>query len=651
MAADDIGSEIDALTMPTLSEPQVVQPQVVQSEPVSRPSYVPLPEPDNTRKSTNTVRIVSYVIGGIALAMIIASVFLLIFVRDKTEVTATVHVSPTVIPPIGPIPEVALQVFNFDQDFTVSDFVNGVSVSPVASTGDVSPVLVSSSVTPVHDVTPNYEPGMLPFDSTNATPLQIPPQGFGYCVMTPDAAQWFTSMENGFALFAQFIYTQTNFQPNTDAYKSGENSIFFCKKDPADPKNDSTNGTNLLASSLGSVGYSSMAMSDDGTRIHIAHRDPLMGSGTNFQYFPFLQLAGQVATFTRPDGQSGSLPTSTSWTYSCELELANPYGGQTAQFNQVCDPITGLLLTGDDFGSIIKVSTNLTNGNRMVAVRANFGLRVQDGAFVTIYEETDNNVYNVSGIVQLYDGQTTFTSAEKTTFARDFAIGNDTLLCAVRTPTGGCGVTVVGYKILFYRRNDVTLQWDYKQTIEAPTTGFDFGVSIVMHPDGTQAIVGAPTLAVGNSPGIGGNLYFLQRSADGDSWAITQTLPDPFASVNSKGAFGYFLNTDKRFLVVSASANQNNVITVNKSSLLIQQTPVADKPKVVFMSINQKTGAIDPTNAQQITQDNTQPQQYLDPLFGARIGMEFVDEKSTTLRVVIGSPMNQTIGSYTMSVG
>lgn len=593
----------------------------------------------------NVARALSYAVGGLALVMIVTAIVLLIFLRHHSTVITTViptnHVLPTILPPLlkvalgAPSQQASFNVFNFSA-----------LVTPVASVSDTSPVL-SGTPSP-----PDVDPGQLPFDDTIQAPLQIPPQGFGWVAITPDGQQWFSSLPNGDAQFGQYYYTEGLFKTNDEVYRAQNsygNSILFCRTDPVDPDNDTVTGVNASASSVGSVGYASIAMSDDGTRLYLAYRQPLMGASESQQIFPFLQLAGHVATFTRPEGTDGSSPSSTDWSYACPLELVNPYGSQTAQFDQICDPLTGNLLTGDDFGSLIRTTTNLRTGNRVLAVRSNFGLRLSDGAFVAVYEETSDGIYVISGLVFLMDGTTTFTLAEKIVFGRDFAVGNDALLSAVRTPASGCGVTTPRQELFFYLRNDTTLQWEYQQTLSAPATAAneDFGVSIVMNRDGTQAIVGSPHLPSGSTPGLGGHVYFYERAwSDPKVWTVTQALSDPLANVHADGAFGYFLSVDKQFLVLAVSANQNNVL--NAPIVTIGTTPTNAKPAVVFLAINQAAAQLDVSTVQQQVFPDGIPTDWLDPLYGSQVALAFEDEGRTTLRVILTSPMNQLAFYYTL---
>jgi hypothetical protein len=600
----------------------------------------------------NAARITSYVFAGLAVTMLITSVFLLIFIRDTKTTVVTITPSNVPNPTQVPQTEVKLQPFNTGQEFNPVDFTS--IVSPITST---TASIISVSITSPN---PFPDPGEVPFEQTIGLPLQIPPQGFGWTAFTPDAQQWFTSFENGFSLFGQYNFVTeqsvSKFEPFTDAYKSGQNFIYFNSGSHCPNSGSSADPTiNEDASALGSVGYASIATSTDGVRLYVAYRQPFMGGSDTAIIFPLLQLSSRVAVFTRPLDTSGTSLTpkssSPNWSYSCVLSLANPFGSQVGGFSSLCDPITHQLLTSDDFGSIIRTSKNLGNLRRITAVRMNYGYIKNNGANIAIYEETEDNQQEISGIVALWDRYAgegkTFTRDAKITFGKDFNIGNNSLLAAVRVPaSGGCQgppVTPIN-RIAYFRRSDTTNLWEFKQFIETPDPTEDFGVSITMNATGDMAIVGAPKFpsgrGTGATPGIGGSIYLYVRSEDGNSWNLQQKVTDPFASQNTKGAFGYFVSSDRQFLVVSASANQNNVLDVKPG--FIGNTLNNDRPKVVFMSINQENKSIDTVNAQIEIQPGDLPaQQYLDPCLGANLSMAFEDEGRSTLKMILSSPMNQ----------
>jgi len=604
-----------------------------------------------SKKKVSRVQIASYVLGALALAVLIAAAFLLAFVRDNSTVYTVVSVSSTVTPsPPPPLNEITLQMLFGDTIFTYTDF-NGVII-PIVSVGpDPFP-----SITVTH---PNpYGPGEIPFADTIALPLQTPPQGMGYCVITPDASQFLTSFENGNSAFGQYFSVTAGGVTGFEVYKDGynpqtlHNFVYFnC------PGNDPTGSTtppaiNEYASAVGSVGYASMGMSIDGLRLYVAYRSPFMGSNDSSQVFPLLQTVGRVAVYVIT--KTGD----NDWQYKCSLGLQNPFGSQTAGLETICDATKGsaVLLTGDDFGSIIRTSVNLTNGNRMVACRANYGFAKRNGALISIYEETGQDTPAISGVLQLFDHYAPlggFNFASKLAFGNDFNVSDDTVLAAVRVPLNDCYGTVVGpvNQVLFFRRNETSLQWEFKQIINTPNVLEDFGTSIVISNDAKTAIIGAPTLPTSTASGIGGHIYVYVRSNDGNSWSLNQTVSDPNASVNLLGAFGYFLSVDPLFLVVSVSTNQRNQLNL-KPTITIGDTPNNDdKPKITLMAIKQLTSQVDSANNIVIYQPSNVSSDLLDPLLGCNMAMSFSGNTvGGALNICVNSPLNRLVKVQTMMV-
>lgn len=596
--------------------------------------------PKKPKISKDVARDISYAALAAALALLIAATFLLIFVRDESTVTTTITPTPTTVTPKNPLPPVKLQSFSTStQTFGPGDVT--ALTSPIASVG------VSTSTSPP-DSTPVFAPGVVPFDQTITQPLQSPAEGFGWTVFLPDASQWFTSFQNGYALFVQYFFSSKNngeFLIDKDAYAKTnplQNRVLYnC---PSQQETKDQPEVNNNASAVGSVGFHSMAASLDGLRLYVAYRQPLVGSSSTGELFPFLQLASRVAVFTRPiTSPAGQPPSSNSdqWTYDCNLSLRNPFGSQVGGLTSPTDPITKLSMTSDDFGSRIKVSVERLSGNRTVAVRANYGRLQEDGAIITVYEEkTSDQTQSVSvvtqGIIQLSMAAGTFSLEEKYSFGNDFAIGDDVVVASVRVPSGS-PPTAAGAKLVYYRYDRKSRQWEYKQTIDTPDAKEEFGSSIAMCPDGRFFLVGSPSFPVsGPNPGIGGSVYVYKRSADGNSFSLNQTFKNPFDSTHNAGAFGYFVTADPQFLVAAISSNQNNVLDLAP----LPRVSGNPSPFLVFVSIDQEEEKLLETNAQSLEQPGGS---LVDPTFGANVGMSFVDGGQSTLRVAINSPVNQLV--------
>ena len=599
--------------------------------------------------SSVVVRDLSYTAGALALALLVVAAFLLAFLRDRSEVIFVV--TPSEGPDVSKTfpATVTLQTFGQGIPFTFTDFVS--LVSPVASVG------LDTSVTGTPNLTPLFPPGQVPFDSTIGRPLQTPSQGYGWTSFLPSTQQWFVSVENGLSIFGQYFFdaqASSQYDVAQENYTQGNNRILFSGA------NSSTNQPaveNDTASAVGSVGYASIETSLDGTRLYVGYRQPVMGSAKTSQLLPFQQLVGRVATFTRPiTSTAGQTPSSDSqvWSYSDDLSLRNPFGSQAGGISAPLDPITLLPLLSDDFGYTIRTSQNLTNSRRITAVRSNYGYLKQDGAVISITEETKENVVMTSGILQLSDAYAgegkTFSSNEKLTFGKDFNIADDAVLSAIRVPAAGVSPAV--NRVAYFRRDSTTTLWNFQNFIETPDVSEDFGVSIVMCPDARLALIGAPTFPSGRgsgaTPGIGGSVYVYQRSDDKKTWHLNQRFSDPFASDHQAGSFGYFVSVDRQFLVAAITANQNNVLDVSPVRGT-NQTPVTQKPAVVFVALNQSAGMISSNSPQKLSQP-IPTDQFLDPTFGSHLSMEFVDAGRSTLRAVVNSPLNRMVNVFTMEL-
>lgn len=602
------------------------------------------------QSSQYRVKIASYVIGSLALVSTIAAVLMLVFIRDDSIVIVSTSPStsaPYVPPPLQPEPTLAKTTAP-TQTLTFTDFTS--KLNPVTSVGENVPNVSIS--------TPEFAPGAVPFSDTLALPLQAPPQGYGHCAILPNAQQFFSSLSNGYAAFGQYNYATTQsekkFIADTNSYKQRENIILFnCPTTGKQPD------INVDASAVGSVGFGSIAVSDDGLRLYVAYKQPYMGSSITSQLFPFQQLIGRVGVYTRPVTNSTGQSDSSTWSYSCDLSLRNPFGSQAGGLVNFCNPSSREILTGDDFGSLIRTSIDQVTGDRLTAVRANFGYVQSNGACISVFTEQSTGSQTVSGVLQLWDFYPKDTVQENIVFGQDFDLGNDALVAAIRVPANGCAdvaYTPVN-KLAYFLYNYTLSTWEFKQTIDTPDTKEDFGVSVRVSPDGNMMLVGAPTFPAGYgyigstpyAPGQGGSMYVYKRATDKTKWTLHQTVKDPFALTHSAGAFGYSVSTDPAFLVAAVSANQNNTLGV-KPPLVSTVNANTELPVVLLFPIDQKevTVQVNPVKVVAITQPAPTPtQNYVDPLFGSNVAMAFPDALGTnSLRVCANSPMNQLVDIY-----
>jgi len=606
-------------------------------------------------------KIASYVIGALALAMLIVSVFLLVFVRQRSS--NTIHPSTSVTPTPGPavIPKmVGLQPFATSNSiFSAADMSKLVSVS----TGIITPSVSCNTVVNGSCIQPSpvYEPGEVPFNTTLTRPVQVPVEGFGWCAITPDADQWMTSAQNGLAVFGQYIIdssstTGTVFKFYSDPYSSGGNQLLFSCASASDGSN-----ANVDASAVGSVGFRSIAISPDSTRLYVAYRQPFMGQPpNNSAIFPFLQLIGRVGVFTRTPDATTSIQnpsaSSTAWTYSCDLALSNPFGSQTAGLSTICDTVTLVTQQSDNYGAAIRSSYNYTNSNRMVAIRSQFGYLLASGAIVTVYEELPSGTHQLVGTLQLQTGYVPLIdaatlAAQKKSFGSTFALFNDVCICSVRVRTGGCSNASSNVnQLIVFVRNTTTLIWEFKQLIGTPDATKDFGSGV--ETNGSLLVVSAPTFGTYNfsanprtagTTGVGGAIYLYKRS--GTTFTLTQTVPDP--TVGAYGAFGSYISVDPQFLVVAITYNQDN----SPDKPAVQITPASKTSGVLFLAIDLINSVFGPLDKAQTVEQSYLPQDIYDQTFGANMALSFKSHKQSTLVALVNSPANQRVTVYTMNVG
>lgn len=578
----------------------------------------------------NTSRVISGVLGALALLSVAATVTLFLLIRDHDTVISALPLTPANAASKPPPDAVKLDPNGFASTTLGPDTLDpAVASLPYPTTANT--VSASPSVVPV---TP---PGYEDLDTSKTYPLKHPPRGVGWCALTPDASQFFSTYLDDFSYLIQYHYNGTE---DKDKFKY----VLLADENTSPDNNRLLIGdkANFAATAVGCIGQKSLVMSDDGQRMYVGYQFPFMQRDLKEgSPFPFFQVPGSIGVFTRPVNPYGAAQ-GTLWVYDERMEMVNPFGAQVAGLRVFSDPYSGVDVTGDDFGQLIRVSFNRTNSRRMVASRANYGLKVSDGALVAIYEENDLNQYQVVGIVTCaLEGQT-FSTQEKQSFARGMDLGDNALLASVYGFDSN-GVKARG--VLYFRRTKQN-QWQAQSLIEAPSTSAShlFGASIVMSPDGKWAVIGAPPRGDKVSENGDGFIYLYQRNDDELGWSLKQTLQDS----SNKLAFGAYLVKDKQFLVIGVSSNQINNVAI-KLDEVKQITPV---PRMVFLSMDQKNGKL--SNLQVVDDVRNQPSlsqpknpagtDYNDPTFGAGMSIEIVDQKAPgTLRVVASSPLNQYI--------
>jgi hypothetical protein len=590
----------------------------------------------NSTKPKNIARNVSFGIGGVALVLIIASIVLLITYRNKkTIVRYIAPAMPIVVPPsqIGNLtlkPFVnsqALDTFQFN-DFDHSDTFNDKKKHDLPLLVNIGENYNGCSLKNKDDKSFVY-PGEIIFSSTVNDQLRQYPEGYGWLSILPDGSQWFTSFANGYASFGQYIKLTNKYGAYKDAYKNKtQNRILYnCKQSNKDQSN-----VNIFASAVGCLGPRAIAVSEDGLRLYVGYRMPTGDNVEVQQPFPFGQMVGGVAVYTRALDLIGKVSTSKDWTFSCSLQLINPFGSQIRNVVPAYDVFNQKTITNDEFGSIIRVSHNSTSKQRMVGVRSYHGFDPDDGAIIVIYEENITFQHNLSGIVSLPNTDV-FKIDDKTSFGIEFDICDDVLLASIPLKN----------QVAVFNRNEEG-DWNFNNVITSPNENQEFGRSICMSTAGYTsaklALIGSPT----KNLGVGGSVYLYEENKDDKTWKLVDTLNDPDPTLNTKGSFGYFIRTDIDSLVASISSNQYKS-TLQDGKLKAIDSNINDinqLPHVTIVSINYQDKKINSDQRQRIPQQ-ANIGQYIDATFGASVALAFTDQSTNQLNILTSSVVNQIV--------
>lgn len=592
--------------------------------------------------SAKKMRWLPLAILGILAICLITSITLIATVRDKVVVVAPGSSTSPTPAPTPPFPNVKLSTITsqFNHIFPQGS----VDVSPVTS------VVIESSATP-SNVSPSIPQNMLPPNLTFAKPLQQTPQSLGFPCMTQNGTQLLTSMQNGEQSFGQFQQSLDDLKYSflTEAYQVGtdpdaisnSNRIVKTGEGGALVINDSASG-------LGCVGVRSIVLSTDDLRLYVAFRDSTM---SNDNIFPFDQVAGKVQVWRRDSADAQN------WQHMTNADMQNPFTTQVGGLN-VDAPFNAFLdinLLGDDFGSYM-----ITANTYEIAIACQMGA-LDTGRNICVFQEENDFSYKPNAILVLPGDEKSVSSADRQSFATAFAFSGDGKTCVASlgshdTPSarrlawflkGGDGVSATAAR------------WEFQDFIDRPVSNADeiFGTSMVLNPDGTVCIVGSPTAPVDSSTiPFNGHVYIYTRSAT--TWTLIESISDPFATSSpapNTRTFGWFVNTDRNFRVLTVSANQDSLYYPTfhmmqppahtcSFSLTSPNAPCTYTNFVVF-SILQETSSLDLSTVQRVYQDLVATD-FIDPLFGARVD---IAETSTGVLFLAGSPLNQKMTLFTMA--
>jgi hypothetical protein len=591
-------------------------------------------------------RYITMSLGIVATVLLITSVFLLVFVRTTTT-TVVPTPTPTVTPTPTPLP--TLELGQFSQKFNFLQSQLAAVVSPVAST--VSGSIVSNSPYP-------SAPNQIPADQTISQPLQSAPQNLGFVTIDATGTQILGSMPNGEVAFAQFVLNS-----DTLTYKfvsrdySDENfQNRIVQLVPATASQPESTALNLAASAVGCVGNRSIVLSDDELFLYVAYLDSTISQDS---YFPLAQVVGKIQVWSRvPSSDSKNL--NTDWSHNSRLvsDIQNPFGSQVAGLAQQVDgtpqgfnAFTETTPSGDEFGIFMRTTVDSQTGARVVAVGSNAGVNPRQGRCICVFQEQDNLSYDVAGVLTLPAGSE-FDYRVRSTFGTAFDILDGTCLASFGTHDDPAST-----RLAHFRRDATSQVWQFASVVQPPvgTQGEFFGTSVALSSLGGLAFVGSPS-----STNSGGSVYVLQES-DLGVWTVSQTINDPWSSNTdfpNSMTFGWFVNVDPKSRVLSVTGNQDSAYK--------QWNPMMRKPSagcnnfkdgmptgdcnytnLVFFPIDQQNASVvvDQSKNPRLYQDqfsNGSPSDKVDPLFGAKVRMEVVDDG---VNVCTGSPVS---GSLTL---
>lgn len=584
---------------------------------------------------------------GVLSVILLGAGIILLFVDRLHE---TIIIPPPAYPSTPgsektPPPALQLTKFsdNAETDYFVWDsFATG--VSPVESVAPVSDPLPTNTPTSV-------PPGLIPSEDSfgYSHPLQAAVEDFGWIIMLNDATQVLSSMPNGYPGFAQytgdtssgsdgvkFTPLYTNYKPKAYPGPFSVPINYLLTGYGNDPSSSSGNLTvNFDASSVGCVGFRSIAVSPDGLRLYVAYRQSVMGQDLlNASNFPFRALVGKVAVFTRQatilaGGDSSDNSTQTAWTQDFELSFSNPFGSQMASLDLYgsqsnINAYTQAPSSGDDFGQYIVTSRDTDQNLLSVAVRSNFAYFQDGGAAVfVLVEDIKTNTYTLQGVLQLNAGD-----EDAGTFGQVIALQDQWLFA---------WHPLANVVSIWKRVNRV---WSQFQTLQGQPLE-NFGTSICLDPLGRLALIGAPTRFTTTSggtvtPGHGGSVYLYRWNSTTEKWELKDTLKDPTASPK---AFGYWVNTSSDFQIVSVSTNQDNRFNQIPGS---GQAVSPDAPFLTFVSIDQINQNFIKDNPQKMVISDTSEIISYDPAFGSAVSFAIFGYQNSRYMVAAGCPHNES---------
>lgn len=561
------------------------------------------------------------------------------------------------------------------------------------------------------------------FTNTTNYPLLEAPEGLGYCTITSDGEQLLTSTPPLMFGYAQFLFdkdtqdysvntamtnplTAAKGAPNRILRKTDRNTgrpIAYCGQTDLTKFRNSVGSctVNQQVFAVGSVGFRSIKLSTDETRLYVAYltADAHSASETS-NLMDFNQASGRVAVYTRDKDPSTGKGVGTNWQYEEALALQAP-GGTNTQGIPLADLNDDSSFTefqaysrkvihdgGSRFGSLISTSYDRVSGDRLVGIKADFGANKSSGPQIYIYHETKKLEHVLEGVLTLpriYYKDFTESShgfhiksvadyMRLQSFGWDFDLQHDTCMVSYFTgdPVRSDQNVFLPNTVLIYKK--VNGLWKYTGNIPTPITAYDpdratnllknigsFGTSIRLNCDATLLLVGSPALSMKFTTfpvtSQGGSVYLFQYT-DG-SWVLRNRIQD--TGSNIQGAFGYWVNVDPTFRVATCSANTNTQVSLTSSNLQTvtcshgntsfccssasQDCEYLARIRVINLQAD-KSGVVTVANPSSTTETIKQTgTKYIDPYYGCNVQIAVYDSTDSESKKSITDTVNLFVPS------
>ena len=553
------------------------------------------------------------------------------------------------------------------------------------------------------------------FSNTTNYPLLEAPESLGYCAVTSGGEQLLTSTPPLMFGFAQFLFDKASQDypvnkvmksplaqsqaANRILRKTNRNSgrpIAHCgqtdlTKFPNGQPGSCTINQQVFA--VGSVGFRSIKLSTDETRLYVAYltADSHSSSETPVQA-NYNQASGRVAVYTRERDPSTGKGVGTQWQYEEALALRAPGGTNTqgiplADLNDDSDFTAFQAFArktihdgGSRYGSLISTSYDRVSGDKLVGIKADFGANKSSGPQIYIYHETKKLEHVLEGVLslpQLYYKDFTESSngfhiksvqayMRLQSFGHDFDLQHDTCMVSYFTgnPIQTSQNVFLPNTVLIYKKVDGL--WKYTGNMPTPSTASNnvesFGTSIRLNCDATLCLVGSPSVSIPDGSTYpnttqGGSVYLLQYT--NGSWVMRNRIQD--TGSNIKGAFGYWVNVDPTFRVATCSANTNTQVSLTSSNLkkvacsngntqfccgsATQDCEYLARLRVINLQAD-KSGVVTVSNPSSTTETIRQiGTTYIDPYYGCNVQIAIYDSNDSKSNQAITDTVNLFVPS------